>query len=356
MKLLKNITIFLLAAVLLAASAAGNEPIDVNAEAALTIHYAPAAGTEFRLYRAADISADAHFTFTGDFASYPVSAENLDADGWRTLAGTLAGYVQRDELTPLETGTVDDGGYCSFGVMAPGLYLVLGESVSVGDYTYTPEPFLVSLPDADEYGSWVYDVTAEVKYTSRYDSGEPDDGATSRKVLKVWNDEGNESLRPEEIEVSLLQDGKVYDTILLTKENGWRYTWNGLSEKSQWTVVETEVPGYTVAVRSEGAAFVVTNTYVTDVPDNPDNPDTPDSPDNPDNPGNPDTPDTPDNPDEPGEPDSPDGPPEPSEPSNPGEPKLPQTGVLWWPVPVLASAGLLFIIIGLIRRRRYNGE
>ena len=45
----------------------------------------------------------------------------------------------------------------------------------------------------------------------------------------------------------------------------------------------------------------------------------------------------------------------PTEPPFHGE-KLPQTGQLWWPVPVLSAAGLLFVIVGLLRRRgsRYD--
>lgn len=32
-------------------------------------------------------------------------------------------------------------------------------------------------------------------------------------------------------------------------------------------------------------------------------------------------------------------------------PNLPQTGQLWWPVPLLAGIGLIFLIIGLIRKK-----
>jgi hypothetical protein len=35
---------------------------------------------------------------------------------------------------------------------------------------------------------------------------------------------------------------------------------------------------------------------------------------------------------------------------------LPQTGQLWWPVPLLLSIGLVLIIIGLVRRRNMDGE
>lgn len=36
--------------------------------------------------------------------------------------------------------------------------------------------------------------------------------------------------------------------------------------------------------------------------------------------------------------------------------QLPQTGQLWWPVPVLICAGLACIVVGLIRRRREQDE
>lgn len=39
-------------------------------------------------------------------------------------------------------------------------------------------------------------------------------------------------------------------------------------------------------------------------------------------------------------------------PPRPGENYLPKTGQLWWPVCALSAAGLLLILIGLIRRRR----
>lgn len=48
----------------------------------------------------------------------------------------------------------------------------------------------------------------------------------------------------------------------------------------------------------------------------------------------------------------------PTEPTNGGSSggKLPQTGQLWWPVPVLTAAGLLCIVAGLLRRRGNRNE
>jgi pilin isopeptide linkage protein len=44
-------------------------------------------------------------------------------------------------------------------------------------------------------------------------------------------------------------------------------------------------------------------------------------------------------------------PPTPGTPGKPGKPSLPKTGQLWWPVPILALAGILFFGFGRIRSR-----
>ena len=37
-------------------------------------------------------------------------------------------------------------------------------------------------------------------------------------------------------------------------------------------------------------------------------------------------------------------------PEKPDEPDLPQTGILWWPVPVMAGLGIVFFGAGWLRR------
>ncbi len=81
-----------------------------------------------------------------------------------------------------------------------------------------------------------------------------------------------------------------------------------------WRVVELTPEGYTVSITQEAGTFLVTNT-----PKQP--PETP-----------PVTP--PVNP--------------------PGQKTLPQTGALWWPVPILAAAGLLLIAAGAEKNERHN--
>lgn len=61
--------------------------------------------------------------------------------------------------------------------------------------------------------------------------------------------------------MNLLQDGKIYDSIMLNNANDWKYTWKGLQAKHEYTVVEANVPGnYTALVDRENNDYTVTNT------------------------------------------------------------------------------------------------
>ena len=171
---------------------------------------------------------------------------------------------------------------------------------------------LIRLPD-QENDQWIFDVEAVCKY----DCSPGTSDNVIRKIQKVWEDEGTEENRPEEIRVQLLNDGVVADTVYLSAENNWEYTWENLDSQSLWQVAEQDTPeGYTVSVERQGTTFVMTNS---------------------------------------------------AEEKNSGGTELsgsdgktgadgatiPQTGMLWWPVLLFLCGGLLLLIVGCFL---YRGE
>ena len=79
-------------------------------------------------------------------------------------------------------------------------------------------------------------------------------------VQKVWYNQEGEI--PASVDVVLYCDGAEYETVTLSEENNWSYTWTGLPAISQWTVDEPSVPsGYTKTVTRQDNNFTVTNTY-----------------------------------------------------------------------------------------------
>ena len=320
-------TLVLLAAVLClltsVAQAAGS--IDLTRKPTLTLTYRDGktalSGAKFSIYRVADADETGELTVRSEFDEFDLDIRGKNDRRWREMAQTLESYVLRRELTPADSGKTDKTGMLTFPTqgktLAAGLYLVIGERHTQGGNGYDAEPFFVLLPTQDlENNEWVYDVSANVKFGK---TPVPDDGDTvTRKVLKVWDDDGAEDSRPQEITVELHRNGKEYDTVKLSEKNNWRYTWLDLDADARWSVTEKTVSGYTVSITREGITFVVTNTKK---PDRTDTPDTPVKHSNP------------------------------SKPSSPAKPTLPQTGAVWWHVEALALSGLVFLILGALDRK-----
>ena len=276
----KRITALLLALIILFCgmplTASALESVDLDEPVSLTIQFlddmegshTPVVGAQFDLYYVASMQTDGSFTLTGDFQNYPVELNGLDAEGWRQLTSTLQNYVSADQLAPLDSGFTGEDGKLTFPssveLLTPGLYLVVGMPLVGEAFKCQAEPFLVSLPGVDADGDqWQYHVSVRVKYTK-----EPitSDDTIARHVLKVWEGDA-EQIRPELIQVELRADGVVYDIVTLTAENNWRHHWPELpkyntdGDEIQWSIVELEVEDYLVTVTQEGITFRLTNSY-----------------------------------------------------------------------------------------------
>ncbi len=323
MKIYKKIGVLLAAAVILIYNVVPTfaaENINPNRSISLTLFYhdgdTSLTGVEFSVYQVATADECGNFTVTKEFSKYNVNIDNSTPEDWKTLASTLEGYVLRDKLVPVDSQKTNEQGLALFPnkatTLTPGLYLVLGTCHTQNETVYETLPFMILMPMQDQdTGGWNYDVTVSPKYASR---SQHKDGTITCKVLKVWKDKGNEMNRPEGVVVQLLRDGEIYDTVTLNTENNWRYKWSDLDIAYQWRVVEKELEDYTVEISKEGITFVITNTYMSNSPNVP------------------------------------------AEPSTPSENTLPQTGQLWWPVPLLVAAGLIMILIGLLIFRGIKNE
>ncbi len=276
--------------------------IDTDRDVSVTIRYVKdntaLDGASFSLYKVADVSEFTEFTLTKDFSAYSVDLEYSDSEGWRDLAQTLDGYVQRDGIKAYRQGRTDSNGRLVFSGngMKPGLYLITGEKYTKNGRIYTAEPSLICLPDRNSSDRWEYDPVIQPKSSvERINTG------SDLSVVKVWKD-GGSSKRPDSVSVQLLKDGKVYDTVTLSDSNDWRYTWKKLDSSSSWKAVEKKVPvGYKVTSVRETDKFVITNTMKS---------------------------------------------------KNDEDEKLPQTGVMWWPCLVLFTAGAILTAAGVAGRKR----
>ena len=88
-------------------------------------------------------------------------------------------------------------------------------------------------------------------------------------VQKVWEDENNaEGFRPDEVIVNLLANGKVIDTVTLSENNEWEYSWTKLDKYAngseiEYTVTEDKVDNYETDIEynEDDDVYIITNTH-----------------------------------------------------------------------------------------------
>lgn len=308
---------------------------DGNACGSLSIAFyheeKPIEGATFHINKVAEMEGS-EYVLTEAFEKYNISLKGIEnVDKLSSLVTTFSACVARDHFVPYTEGVTDSKGRLYIADIEEGLYFVTGDNVTINGTTYIPQPFMFAMPGENDN----YNVVVEPKYDLFSDNG-PE--TVNRRVLKIWNDSNNASgKRPESITVQLLKNGDIFDEIVLSEENNWRYNWEMLPAEYQWLVIEKDVPeDYKLSIAQQGATFTITNTY-----------DTPEQPEETTAPGEsttaPTSYDTGDN-DRPGN----------SNGAN--RPTLPQTGQLWWPVPVLLFAGFLICAIGIALKSQRGGK
>lgn len=198
-------------------------------------------------------------------------------------ANALENRILMDGIEADASNSSDSSYKASFSGLESGIYLVVGKEVFQDGVFYMPQVSLVSLSG---------DLSVDLKY-------EMSDKPSRIHVLKVWKKDNKKS-RPKSIEVCLLRsDGIVVDKVILNSDNQWSTTWDNLSTLYTYRVMETTVPsGYKESCTREKDTIVLTNTgNFTDKVEKKDE-------------------------------------------------VLPNSGQLWWPVPVLLFVGLVLFGLG----------
>lgn len=211
------ILLFILALLPLEVSAAG--AVDLTQGTSLTV-YAKfdekiLPGMQFHAYLVSEMDDCGELTVTERFRAYEEALdirEKNDA-AWQEMAETLEREISLDKtIEPDASVAADESGVARFTGLTHGLYLIVADGVELDGYVYTNGPFFAVLPEQDlKENVWNYDVTAHAK---------PEQSPVRKdySVVKVWKDDCHKSQRPTSIQIRLMCDGEVYDTITLPED------------------------------------------------------------------------------------------------------------------------------------------
>ena len=261
-----------------ASTADAKEPISPDKDCSLTIAYRydgqSFSNQPVRLYKIADVSADFQYTLTAPFANSGLILNGVrSVSEWNVIRSTLETHILTYDIDADLTGVTDQDGQVCFQALKPGLYLAITEQVIQHDWIYAFDSALVALPGLGADGLWQY----EVAVTSKSKAIPPaeTDEEIEFKVLKLWKGDKGRSDRPQSIEVEIFRDGVSYQTVILSEENHWTFSWFAKDDGATWKIVERNVPtGYTMMVEERETSFVLTNTRPPDKPDIPQTGDT----------------------------------------------------------------------------------
>lgn len=282
--------------------AEGNQPIDVECQLNINYNYGdtPISDAKFHVYKVGEVYMNGSAELTGDFAGLDIDLG--DADQLKMAGVTMYNFVSEKGIQPDYEVVTNEKGKANLVALDAGIYLVVGQPRIEGDDGYFTDPQVIFFPHnpglESEY--WNSNITINPK-------------ATVRCILdplvytakKTWVDKGAESLRPDSIVVRLYENGVEYDSVKLSKDNNWSYVWKDLNPKSEWTLKEDVVLDYRADITLENDTFIVKNTFEGELP---------------------------------------------------SDETIDQTGLLWWPVPLMAFVGMVFVILGMFITRKEKYE
>jgi len=306
-------------------------------------------GMKWNLFRVAEREGG-DIVLVDEFSDYKISFKDTSADAMSDIASTLETYVRIDKIPPLQTGISDDRGIVDFTNLEQGFYFLWAKDFKIKETktTYSPVPFMVEIAQEEDGTNQNY-----ITYPKFFHFGVLDQSDADYTVKKIWRNSKSQLFDDSiEITVEMYKDDEYQNTVILSKENDWSYTWTDKAH-SDWMVKEVNIPeDYTVIYRSNETQYAIVNTYKDYNPevDEPTNPT--DTADSTQATGSTDS-TTSTSEKITTKPDSPYVPPVGGNNNNPpSSGKLPQTGQLWWPVPFMFGGGIILIAIGFCIRSR----
>lgn len=252
--------------------------VDTKATGTVILKNYPADNSVFDFYKVADVDEKMYMTLTGKYAPYAsefeiniANADHAEAQKtWAETTDTLARLTEGEGISPDKSFSCTDGVWRA-NDLEVGLYLVLSKPARKGNYTYWSLPMLVSIPvnfddpehamdPADipyiqETDEWIYEYEINIKYDCK------EIPQQNYRVVKEWVNDGDGKTRPVNLEVRILKDGEVAETIKLNTSNNWTYSWTGDAD-AVYSVQEVKVPaGYTVSYSDNKTVFTIRNKY-----------------------------------------------------------------------------------------------
>ena len=259
---------------------------------------------EFRLYRVGK-GADQNYAYLPpyDALGLPAYSDTISPATRKVITAGLQAYITQNNPTPEASAKTDRFGNATFSGLQAGVYFVTSDTQrTFGKVVYTPLPLLIHLPYT-ENGTSADHVDADIKYSIKVPPTEPSSGFTTEPHGSTTQPPPDSTTEPPTGSTTEPPTGSTTEP-----SSGSTTEPSSGSTTEPPTGSTTEPPTGSTTEPPTGSTTKPPSGSTTEPP------------------------------------------------TKPEKPHIPQTGQLWWPVPVLIAAGLLFTALGFGLRRKTERE
>ena len=215
----------------------------------------PVQGLKWNLYRIGSFDGE-KITLEGEFARLPVDVTDISASGLADAASTLREFAFIYKYKTVDSGNSKKDGTVEMKYDEAGVYLIAAKQLTKDGVTYIPTPAIFFLDPESEPEKTIYPkIKKDAVLTGEIERFQ---------LVKVWENAENLPTKPTEIVVDIYRDHDLYDTVTLAEANNWSYSWEE-DMGYEWSILERKLPeGCSVIYRKDGRQYIVVNTYVPD--------------------------------------------------------------------------------------------
>lgn len=191
-------------------------------------------GMTWKLYRVGDAGSDGKIKPDKIFSGYSIP-DFLDfKEEIQNLAFTFSNYVSAEKMEPERTGTTDSDGDITFTGLKEGWYLVSPSDMEISGEMVSSMPVMVCISSHSIFsGTWGTDVKICPKVKKRPKLKYKD------IVIKLIDDGPNQS--DETLTVIVYRDNEEYIRVVLTPDNDWTYVLKDVpDDNSDWYIIQED--------------------------------------------------------------------------------------------------------------------
>lgn len=195
-------------------------------------------GIVWDIYRVADAEEDGTIRPVDYFSEYRIPVAYDYREEVQTLARTFESYIKSTGMKSEGTVTTDENGIAVFTDLKQGWYTAVPQILETRDTIWESTAVMICVSSYSIYqGFWGTDVQLNPKVRASSKTGD------SNKTIIIQFKPDPSYPEEEPIVIIIYKDDEEYDRVVLTKDNDWTLIFPDMpDDDTNWTIIQEDAP------------------------------------------------------------------------------------------------------------------